>query len=62
MYTAFRRYNLVVDTLADLFLNNPSYYVEAEPTLPLACRRTFRTCRLYPACPRGAPYSRYHPY
>jgi len=36
--TSFCHYNLVVEVLADLFLNNPRFYVKANPDLLLACR------------------------
>ena len=61
-YLSFTRYSRVVEHLANLFLDNPRFYVEADPSLPLARRRTFRTSCLRPTRPRGAPYSRYHPY
>jgi len=62
MYLSFTRYSRVVEDLADLFLDNPRFYVEADPSLPLARCRTFRTSRLSPARPRSAPYSRFRPY
>jgi len=62
MYLSFTRYSQVIEHLANLFFDNPRFYVEADPGLPLMRRRTFRASRLRPARPRGAPYSRYHPY
>ena len=61
-YLSFTHYSQVIEDLADLFLNNPHLYVEADPALPLACHRPFHASRLHPARPRGAPYLRYHPY
>jgi len=61
-YLSFTRYSRVVEDLADLFLDNPRFYIEADPSLPLARRRTFRASRLNPTRPRSALYSRFHPY
>jgi len=62
MYLSFTHYSRVVEDLADLFLDNPHFYVEADPALPLARRRTFCASRLHPVRPRSAPCSHYHPY
>ena len=62
MYLSFMHYSRVVEDLADLFLDNPRFYIEAEPTLPLVCCCMFHASRLHPACPRGTPYLHYHPY
>jgi len=62
MYLSFTRYSRVVENLADLFLDNPHFYVEADPSLPLVRHCPFRASCLHPTCPRGAPYSHYHLY